>query len=85
VLPDGSYRMVEIKNRTKCLFKSPPKYEVIQCQTYMHMLGIEETRLLQQFNDQQQSDFLKRDREMWKDIKTDLVEFVKTLHSTMAA
>ena len=85
VLPDGSYRMVEIKNRTKCLFKSPPKYEVIQCQTYMHMLGLEETRLLQQFNDQQQSDFLKRDREMWKGIKGDLVEFCKTLHSAMAA
>ena len=85
VLPDGSYRMVEIKNRTKCLFKSPPKYEVIQCQTYMEMLGLEETRLLQQFNDQQQSDFLKRDREMWKGIKGDLVEFAKTLHSTMAA
>lgn len=85
VLPDGSYRVVEIKNRTKCLFKSPPKYEVIQCQTYMEMLGLEETRLLQQFNDQQQSDFIRRDGEMWKGIKADLVEFCKTLHSAMVA
>ncbi len=85
VLPDGSYRMVEIKNRTKALFKSPPKYEIIQCQAYMDMLGIEESRLLQQFNDQQQSDFIKRDREMWGGIKTDLVEFCKTLHGAMVA
>ena len=51
----------------------------------MEMLGLEETRLLQQFNDQQQSDFIKRDREMWKGIKGDLVEFCKTLHAAMAA
>jgi hypothetical protein len=49
------------------------------------MLGIEETRLLQQFNDQQQSDFMKRDRDMWNDININLVEFCKTLHSAMAA
>ena len=86
VLPDGSYRMVEIKNRAKHLFKTPPTYEVIQCQVYMEMLGLEETRLLQQFNDQQQSDFLKRDRDRWEQsIKPELIEFCKTLHSSIVA
>ncbi len=33
--------LIEIKNRVNRLFKKPPSYEVVQVQTYLHLLGID--------------------------------------------
>lgn len=39
--------LIEIKNRVNRLFKKPPSYEVVQVQTYLHLLEIEEGVLVE--------------------------------------
>lgn len=63
--PDGSRVLVEIKNRTKSLYKKVYPTEMIQVQTYLHMLDLEKAKLIEQFNDQIYVNEVNRDRDMW--------------------
>jgi len=82
---DGSKTLVEIKNRTKGLFKKVRDYEMIQVQTYLHMLGLDKARLVEQFNDERMSYFIDVDHDQWtKQIVPKLIEFCKTLHYYMS-
>jgi hypothetical protein len=79
-MPDGSRVLVEIKNRTKRLFRKVPDYEYIQVQTYLQMLNLEHARLVEQFNSQIMSHDIDRDDEFWKEVMTCLESFCKEIY-----
>jgi hypothetical protein len=68
--------LIEIKNRVNRLFKKPPSYEVVQVQTYLHLLEIEEGVLVEcirmnvgEGTTRQEVNTMtvKRDRRKWND------------------
>ena len=78
---DGSRVLVEIKNRTKALFNKVRDYEFVQVQTYLHMLNLQEARLIEQFNTERKSYDIKWDQEYWKsDVVPKMENFCKTFH-----
>ena len=83
---DGSRTLVEIKNRTKDLFKRVRNYEEIQCQTYLQMMDdIEFCRLIEQYNEDTMSYMIQRDDEKWKnDIFPKLVNFCEVFHDMLS-
>lgn len=75
---DGSRVLVEIKNRTRRLFQKVPEYEYIQIQTYLQMLGLQQARHVEQFNNQVNSTDISRDDEFWeRDVLPALIQFCK--------
>ena len=79
--PDGSKILVEIKNRTKRLFRNVPDYEYIQVQTYLQMLNLERARLVEQFNSQVVSHDIERDDVFWsQEVMPVLENFCHVLH-----
>jgi hypothetical protein len=82
---DGSKTLVEIKNRTRGLFKKVRDYEMIQVQTYLQMLDLSKARLVEQYNNERLSYNIQRNQEQWdKQIIPRLTEFCKTLHYYMS-
>ena len=82
---DGTKTLVEIKNRTKCLFKKVRDYEMIQVQTYLQMLGLSKARLVEQYNQERMSYSIDVNHDQWNDnIVPKLTEFCKTLHHYMS-
>jgi hypothetical protein len=82
--PDGSRTLVEIKNRTRGLFNKVYDYEMIQIQTYLQMLDLEDARLVEQYNSQVNSMPVKRDRDMWDNvIVPGLNAFCEELHAVV--
>jgi DNA polymerase III epsilon subunit-like protein len=79
-LPDG--RLVEIKNRTKRLFRQPPDYERMQCEIYMRMTGQQSMVLLQRLGlglgAENELD-LRRDDEVWDFLVTSCGIFFEKL------
>lgn len=85
-LPDGTHRLVEIKNRSNKLFNTVRMYENIQVQTYLHMINLETARLLEQYNTDTKSHLIMRDRDFWDGtVDPSLKEFCKTLHHFISA
>lgn len=80
--PDGSRVLVEIKNRTKRLFKKVPEYEYIQVQTYLQMLNLENARLVEQFNSQIMSHDIRRDDVFWKKVIDSVQNFCQEIYSS---
>ena len=79
--PDGSRILIEIKNRTKRLFRKVPEYEHVQIQTYLQMLGLEQARHIEQFNNQVNSTDIARDDLYWEqEVKPPLEQFCKELY-----
>ena len=66
VLPDGSTILVEIKNRTKGLFRKVYPSEMVQIQVYLEMLNIEQAKLIEQFNKEVNTMEVSRDRKMFE-------------------
>lgn len=82
---DNTKTLVEIKNRTKCLFNKVRLYEMVQVQTYLQMTDITMARLVEQFNQDRKSYMIERDDQVWGDkILPGLVEYCKTLHHNMS-
>lgn len=79
---DGSRTLVEIKNRTKGLFKTVRNYENIQCQTYLQMLkDVRYCRLVEQYNDERRGYLIEKDDEKWRDvILPKLQQFCENFH-----
>jgi DNA polymerase III epsilon subunit-like protein len=80
---DGKKVLVEIKNRTRGLFKRVRDYEGAQVQAYLAMTGMSRGRLVEQFNDECMSHDVPVDSEWWSEICTSLNEFCRTLHHNM--
>lgn len=51
ITSDGKV-LIEIKNRVNRLFWYVPEYEYVQCQCYLHVLGLDEARLVECFRDE---------------------------------
>lgn len=82
--PDGSKVLVEIKNRTKTLFRKVYPSEMIQIQVYLEMLDLEKAKLIEQFNKQVNTMEVKRDRHMFEnEIMKGLEEFCFRLSQAM--
>ena len=83
---NGTRTLVEIKNRTKGLFKRVRDYEDIQCQTYLQMLGdIEYCRLVEQFNDEKRAYLIEKDNKKWnEEIIPKLENFCEHFHSMLS-
>lgn len=83
---DGTKVLVEIKNRTRGLFNKVRLYEMVQVQTYLQMLDIQDARLVEQFNEERKHYLIERDQKSWDEkIMPKLVEFCKTLHHYMSS
>jgi hypothetical protein len=81
VAADGSRTLVEIKNRTRRLFKSLCEYENVQVQVYLHMLGLTKAKLIEQYNSTTNTIEVDRDEEMWANvIWPGVVSFANDLH-----
>ena len=77
--------LVEIKNRTKTLFKCVKEYEEIQVQTYLQMTGLKVARLIEQHNEDRKSYIIMRNDDKWKnDILPKLENFCKVFHSNLS-
>jgi hypothetical protein len=82
VAPDGRRTLVEIKNRTRCLFRSVREYENVQIQVYLRMLGLVRAKLIEQYNDTTGTLLISRDEEMWdNDIWPGVLDFAIDLHA----
>lgn len=77
--------LVEIKNRTRCLFNTVKEYEAIQVQTYLQMVKLNMARLIEQHNDERKSYMIMRDDEKWdREILPGLKEFCKVFHANLS-
>ena len=77
--------LVEIKNRTRCLFNTVKEYEAIQVQTYLQMVKLNMARLIEQHNDERKSYMIMRDDEKWdREIVPKLKEFCKVFHANLS-
>ena len=81
--PDGTRILVEIKNRTRALFKKVVDYEMVQVQIYLHMLGLENARLVEQHNNATLSHDIQKDPEFWNEIYPKIREFCEELHNVL--
>jgi hypothetical protein len=80
----GVRTIVEIKNRTKRIYKMISVYEYIQVQTYCHLLDLEDAKLVQQFQDQISVHPIKRNGELWeKEIEPAIQDFIESVHSAI--
>lgn len=71
--PKKSY-IVEIKNRTRGFFNSLRDYERTQVQTYMHLLPIETTKLVEKYNNQLRITVVYKDQ----DYINSILEYLET-------
>lgn len=82
---DGTLTVVEIKNRTRGLFKSVRDYENIQCQTYMEMLNIDACKLIEQHNEDMMTHHIRRDKDYWSNtVLPKLKNFCECFHSMIS-
>jgi len=82
---NGGITIVEIKNRTKNLFRSVREYENIQCQAYMEMLNISHCKLIEKHNDKMCTHLLERNKEKWDgQILPKLKNFCEHFHSLLS-
>jgi hypothetical protein len=78
---DGSRTLVEIKNRTRGFFRSLREYENVQVQVYLHMLGLVNAKLIEQYNSATNTIEVSRDEELWGNvIWPGVVAFANDLH-----
>ena len=78
---DGTKVLVEIKNRTKALFNKVRDYEFVQVLTYLHMMNLQEARLIEQFNKERKSYDINFDQEYWNsEVVPKMENFCKTFH-----
>lgn len=63
---DGTKTIVEIKNRSRRLFREVRDYEEVQCQAYMEMLNVDTCELIEQYNDSRMGYMINRDKNKWR-------------------
>lgn len=70
--PNG--RLVEVKKRRN-KFLGMPKYEKVQCEIYMRMLGLSECVHVEEYNEKQKETAYCRNEKLWKEIDDSLGNF----------
>jgi hypothetical protein len=87
IRPDGTLKLIEIKNRTKGLFNKLRDYENIQVQVYLRMNAKWTSAVLvEQYNDQKKMYPVERDADIWdRTILPGLKNFCQSLHYYMSS
>lgn len=86
IMPDGTRNLVEIKNRTKCIFNKVRDYENAQVQAYLQMnRDWRCARLVEQYNSESVSHTIQRDDIYWGNIVDKLTEFCRATHHYMSS
>jgi len=87
IKPDGTLKLIEIKNRTKGLFHKLRDYENIQVQVYLQMNARwASAALVEQYNDQKKMYPIERNDDLWSGtIFPDLKSFCRALHYYMSS
>ena len=80
---NGQNWLIEIKNRTKKLFKKLYEKENIQIQTYLQMTKLNKAKLVEQYNDEIFSILVDKDDTLWETIFPKVIEFCQQLHEFM--
>ena len=85
-LPDGSLKLIEIKNRARNLFNKLRDYENIQVQVYLQMNSKWKSAVLvEQYNNEKKMYPIERDNELWKKkILPGIENFCKVTHHYMS-
>ena len=77
---DGSKVLIEIKNRMNRLFKYVPKYELVQIQIYLRLIGLENAKLVEQYKDTIYTHMIKIDNTMIDNVISKLVIFCEKIY-----
>tara|TARA_B110000858_G_scaffold198337_1_gene264093 strand:- start:4808 stop:6121 length:1314 start_codon:yes stop_codon:yes gene_type:complete len=86
IMPDGTRNLVEIKNRTKCIFNKVRDYENAQVQAYLQMnRDWRYARLVEQYNSESVSHTIQRNDIYWGNLVYKLTEFCRALHHHMSS
>ena len=86
IMPDGTRNLVEIKNRTKCIFNKVRDYENAQVQAYLQMnRDWRYARLVEQYNSESVSHTIQRDDIYWGNLVYKMTEFCRALHHFMSS
>jgi len=82
---DGTKTIIEIKNRSRGLFRTVRDYEEIQCLVYMEMMDLNTCNLIEQYNDSRMGYEIKRDRKKWlHEIRPKIIGFCEYFHSLLS-
>lgn len=83
---DGTYTLVEIKNRAKGLFNRLRDYEEVQCRVYLAMMPayVKDCLLVEAYDGEMRSYRVVRDLDKWKAIAGRVHEFCKYFHHTVS-
>jgi DNA polymerase III epsilon subunit-like protein len=83
---DGTYTLVEIKNRAKGLFKRLRDYEEAQCRAYLAMMppSVKDCLLVEAYEGEMRSYRVERDVDKWKPIASRVHEFCKYFHHVVS-
>lgn len=76
---DGSREIIEIKNRTRRLFRYIPDYELVQVYAYMHVLDIHKAKLVERFRDERYEIAIKYEEDTFEQIRSAALEFSRDL------
>lgn len=83
---DGTYTLVELKTRTKGLFRRLRDYEEVQCRVYLAMLpaSVKDCLLVESYEGEMRSYRIERDLEKWKVIATRVHDFCSYFHHQLS-
>jgi len=84
---DGTYTLVEIKKRTKGLFKRLRDYEEVQCRVYMAMLpaNVRDCLLVESYEGDMRSYRIERNLDDWKSIADRVHAFCSYFHHVVSS
>lgn len=69
-------RIIETKNRTRCLFKTLRDYERVQLESYMYLTGIDEATLTEHYNEDSFEIDYTHDPNFWEQCLLKIIEFI---------
>lgn len=83
---DGSRTLIEMKNRTKCLFNKLRDYEEVQCRVYLAMMppSVRDALLVESYNGEMKSYLVMRDDAQWTRIRQRLEQFCAYFHERIS-
>ena len=80
---DTTRTLIEIKNRTKKLFKKIYERENIQIQTYLQVVGLDKAKLVEQYNSEIYTISVERDDKLWENILIELKTFCEKINAEL--
>jgi len=72
--------VIELKHRTRGLFRELREYERVQCFVYMKMLKVKRAKLVETYGDEQREYVIEWDDATWRRIEQSIVQVVRDLN-----